>query len=205
MTLANLTATRITGLLSFYDENGNALTLPLSFPQSGATVTASSTNLSIDPNASFVVETESAGSNIIVGWADVKASGTLQGYAIFRQRIPGLPDSEGTVALETQPAAGFVLLYDNTTGFQTGIGLANQSTAKADITVNLRDDSGALLGTSQITLPALGHQSFFLNRMFGQTANRRGVVEFRSAAGSITGIGLRFSPAGSFTSVPIVH
>jgi hypothetical protein len=179
--------------------------LPLYFPQTGATATASFTNLSLDPNASLVVETESTAPAVNVGWLDVQTSAAVQGFTIFRQRVPGVPDSEGTVPLDASASPYFYLPFDNTNGFQTGIALANQSTSAVTITVLVRDDNGNLIGSSQIPLSRFGHGAFFSNNIFASTANRRGVLEFRSDGGNITGTGLRFSPTLSFTSVPIIR
>jgi hypothetical protein len=205
LTLVNSGATRVTGVVSFYGDSGSPLTLPLTFPQSGTTATSSFTTLSVEPNATFVVESESTASSVMVGWADVKSSGSLVGYSIFRQRLPGVPDSEGTAMLDTQGSPRLILPYDNTSGFQTGVALATESTVPITINVVLRNDTGNQLGTSQITLPASGHTAFFVNNAFAQTANRRGTVEFRSTSGNITGIGLRFSPTLSFTSLPVIR
>ena len=176
------------------------------FPQSNSSSSDSFALLSIDPNASFVIETEAATSSVMVGWADVRTSGPLIGYGIFRQRTAGLPDSEGTVLLDTQPSSTFKVPYDNTSGFQTGIALANQSSVTVMISVTIRDDKGNALVSSQISLPGLGHTSFFLSNNFAQTADGRGTVEFgNSSAINITGIGLRFSPTLSFTSLPMMR
>ena len=52
--------------------------------------------------------------------------------------------------------------------------------------------------------PALGHASFFVNDRFSQSSNQLGIIQLQSSGG-VTGVGQRFSPSGSFTSVPIVR
>ena len=113
-----------------------------------------------------------------------------------------MPDSEGTAQFDTTFSPSIVFAYDNTAGFQTGVALANLSATESKITALFRDESGALLGSAQLTMPALGHSSFFVNKSFTPTENRRGTIEFQSPSGDITGVGLRFSPSLSFTSVP---
>ena len=44
--------------------------------------------------------------------------------------------------------------------------------------VVLRDDTGAVLGTPTINLPAQGHTSFLLTPTYAVTAGKRGTVEF---------------------------
>ena len=63
------------------------------------------------------------------------------------------------------------------------------------------DDSGNQLGTQTITIAGSGHTSFVLPTYITLTAGRRGIVQFQSSGG-IAGLGLRFSPFGTFTSVP---
>jgi hypothetical protein len=55
-----------------------------------------------------------------------------------------------------------------------------------------------------VALPAMGHTSFAVTDRLPMTAGRRGIIEFQNTAGgAITGLGLPFSPFGSFTSIPI--
>ena len=77
------------------------------------------------------------------------------------------------------------------------------STAEAVIiNATIRDDNGAQIGLQAVALPAMGHTSFAVADRFSVTGGRRGIIEFQNTAGgSIAGLGLRFSPFGSFTSI----
>jgi hypothetical protein len=111
--------------------------------------------------------------------------------------------SEGTVPLQSQFPSTVTLPYDNTAGFVMGVALANLSTSTASVTATMWDDSGNQLGTQTITIAGSGHSSFVLPTQLPLTAGKRGIVRFQSAAnGGIAGLGLRFSPFGTFTSVP---
>lgn len=84
-----------------------------------------------------------------------------------------------------------------------GVAIANLSTAFANITATIWDESGNQLGTQTIAVAGSGHASFVLPTQLSLTAGKRGIVLFQSAAtGGIAGLGLRFSPFGTFTSVP---
>jgi hypothetical protein len=138
-----------------------------------------------------------------VGWADVQSSGSLGGYAIFRSTPAEGSPSEGTAPLQAQLPSTLTLPYDNTGGFVMGVALANLSTASASITATIWDDSGNPLGTQTLTIGGSGHTSFAMPDQLTTTAGKRGIVRFQSAAaGGIAGLGLRFSPFGTFTSVP---
>jgi hypothetical protein len=204
MTLINLSAITVNAQINLYADNGSPMTLPLTFPQFGLSISTSSVNLTLTPNESLVVQSEASTSSIGVGWADVQATGTLSGYSVFRLRSPGAPDSEGTGSLDGRLSSSLVLPYDNTNGYQTGVALANQSSTAQTITAILLDQNGVQLTSSPIILPAFAHSSFFVNNRFSQSANQLGIIQFQSAGG-VTGLGLRFSPSGSFTSVPIIR
>jgi len=126
------------------------------------------------------------------------------------QLVVGLPNSpglallaEGTVPLETQFPSTITLPYDNTAGFVMGVALANLSTVSANITASIWDDRGNQLGTQIFAMVGNGHTSFALPNQIPFTAGKRGIVKFQSSAvGGLAGLGLRFSPFGTFTSVP---
>ena len=154
----------------------------------------------------MTVESEASTVLPIVGWADVQASatGALAGFSIFRLRQIGVPDSEGSTVLDTRAVSSVILSYDNSNGFQTGLAIANQGPAST-VMMTIRDESGAILGSLQIPVATSGHTAFMLTSQFIQAANRRGTVEFQNTSGNITGVSIRFSPALSFISLPIVR
>jgi hypothetical protein len=204
MTLINLSAGVVNARINLYANDGSPLILPLVFPLFGTTSTNSFANVTIAPNSSVVVATEALTASIAVGWADVQATGPLSGYSVFRLRSPGVPDSEGTVSLDSMLSSSLVLPYDNTNGYQTGLALGNQSSTAQTVTAIFLDQNGVQVASSQVSLPAFGHSSFFLNSQFPQSASQVGIIQFQSSGG-ITGVGLRFNPTGSFTSLPIIR
>jgi hypothetical protein len=82
-----------------------------------------------------------------------------------------------------------------------GVALANLSSSLASVTVTMWDDIGNQLGTQFISIAGNGHTAFVLPNQFPLTVGKRGIVKFQ-ATGGIAGLGLRFSPFGTFTSVP---
>jgi hypothetical protein len=77
------------------------------------------------------------------------------------------------------------------------------SNASQRITVTVFDQSGAHL-TSANDSGGFGPCRFFASGQSTQSGNQLGVIQFQSSGG-LTGAGLRFSPSGSFTSVPIIR
>ena len=201
MTLINLSSNIVNAQVRLYNEFGSDMVLPLTFPQSAVSTTSSTFNVTLRPGETIVAETEAPSTGVNVGWADVQASGPLAGYAVFRLRGPGGPDSEGTVPLDNRPSTSIAFPYDETSGFRTGIALTNLSASRQTVTATLLDDNGSQLGTAQITLQPLGHSAFYVDERFPPAFRHLGIVQFQSGSG-LTGIGLRFNPTGSFTSIP---
>lgn len=144
-------------------------------------------------------------SSTVVGLADVTSTGPLGGFAICRQNPLNGSPSEGTVPLQTQFPSTVALPFDNTSGFIMGVAVANPSAFPANMTATIWDENGNQLGTQNITIAANGHTSFALPTLLTLTVGRRGLVQFHTTTGDgVTGLGLRFSPFGTFTSVPTI-
>ena len=204
MTLVNTSSAAAPVTVAFHNDDGSALSLPVSTTNQGATQTAttSSVTATMNPNATLLITTGQLASTV-VGWADVSSSVPVNGFAIFRTASSNSPVSEGTVPLQTLFPSTVTLAYDNTAGFVMGVALANLSTSSATITATMWDDSGNLLSTQIITIAGSGHAAFILPTQLALTAGKRGIVKFQSATtGGLAGLGLRFSPFGTFTSVP---
>src|ERR1035437_4513209 len=187
ITLVNTGWTPPLPRLSSFDDNGNPLALPLSFPSpSGGAVPlvlllASTLDRTLNPGAELVIQTTGANSSpTLVGWAQLLTNGAVGGYAVFSQAI-GSANQEAEVPLENRNAGGYVVAFDNINGAATGIALANISAQAVNTAITIRDDTGAVILTDTLTLPAMGHTSFDLvSRYASSTAQRRDTLEFRT-------------------------
>lgn len=203
ITLINTSSAALPVTVGLHNGDGSAMTLPVTTIQQGVseTATTASVNGTINPNATFEVSIGGQTGTTVVGWADVLSSGSLAGYAIFRSTPQTGSPSEGTVSLQSQSPTTMTLPYDNTASFVMGVALANLSASSANVTATMWDSSGNELGVQVISIAGSGHTSFVLPAQFPVTAGKLGIVQFQ-AAGGIAGLGLRFSPFGTFTSVP---
>jgi hypothetical protein len=195
------------------DPSGNgALTLPLAFPQQtpGAlALLAASLDRTIVPNASLIVDTAGVQAPpVLVGSAQLMATGSLDGFAVFHQIAT---NQEAVVPLETRSARSYLLVFDNTAGLTLGVALANVSAQSASIPVIIRSDNGTVISApgTAISLAGNGHTSFVLTDPllgFPVTANIRGTIEFDTPAGGrISVLGLRFTPPNNaLTTIPAV-
>lgn len=195
--------------INFFADNGSALTLPLIVIEATgmSTIAGSSVQRTIPPRGTLIVESEAAGSAILVGWAEVRSAAPVAGFAIFRQKHGSGVDSEGTSPLESAALQSYLQPMDNLSGFSTGIALVNLAPDEpAGVTAVLYDERGQEFVRGGINLPPNGHTSFSVTSLFPSAAGKRGFIEFRAdRPAGIMGLGLRFQPTLSFTSVPIVR
>jgi hypothetical protein len=208
LTIVNLSPGPNSLSVNFRGDDGSPLILPLVVTQQGVAqnATASSVNRTLGAGATLLIESEGpVSSSILVGWAEVLSSAPVSGFSIFRQRGQDGRDSEGTASLQSITSSDLVLPFDNTAGFATGVALVNLMTDPAIVTAVIRDDNGTQMGLQAVVLSGKAHSSFFLADRFSITSGRRGTIEFQNTAGgAVAGIGLRFNPSGSFTSVPTI-
>ena len=187
--------------LKFFDDNGSPLLLPLSFPQTGDQSPASQVDRTIAANASLVIESLGADS-VATGLVQLTTDGQVSGYVILEY----LPSGQEAVApFESSGANAYVIPFDHTGGIATGTAVSNVSDLAADVPVILRNEAGNQIGTGSIALPANGHTAFVLASQFPVTANIRGTIEFATPAGAeINVLGIRMTPALTFTTLPTV-
>lgn len=205
--LINTSAAAVPVTVKFWSNSGAALSLPLSVTQTGAThvSTDSIVSATVAKNATLLIESDSGASVGAVGWAEVISTGPITGYGVFHFTSSGGIESEGTVPLESTFAPSFILPYDGTDGFVTGVALTNLVAAKTtSVSATVWDMNGKQLATKTISLPKGGHTSFMLADTFPSTVAARGIIEFTasSTTSNISGLGLRVSPAGGVTSIP---
>ncbi len=202
-TVVNTGVASADATLTFFAENGDPLLTPLSLPQTGETLSATSLTRTLAAGASLLVETVGQESRpVVVGSAQLTTTGNVSGFGIFRWLLFG---QEASVPLEALNAASYVLAFDNTAGLTTGLALANVTSQPASVSVLIRDDTGAPQQTTAIDLPAHGHISFMLPDTYAAAAGKRGTIEFVTpVGGSISALGLRATPTGNLTTIPVL-
>jgi hypothetical protein len=207
ISLINTSTAPVNVTVQLRGNDGSALRLPVTMTHASGpqTTTASSFNGTINPNGTLLLSTGDGIPSTAVGWANVLSTGSISGFAIFRFIGPS-GVSEGTVPLQsTQVSYSKITVpYDNTANFQTGVALANLSSSPVTVTATTWDQSGAQIDMQSFTLLANGHIAFNVATQWTATDNKQGIIVFQSNGGGLAGLGLRFSPFGTFTSVPSV-
>jgi hypothetical protein len=210
LTLVNVSRAPAAGKLNFWGSDGQPLLLPLAFPGVGGPppALASSIGFSLDPGATLVVESEALDAlDTQIGWVELQDAKEVLGFAVLRLKLAPDRNAEAMLAFDQRQGSAFLVPYDNSDGFQTGIAVTNQSPdSPADLTLVLRDEAGSTLSTEFLSLPARGHVSMATGDTYKSISGRRGTIEVRSSSSGsrINVLGLRFSPFGSFTSIPTI-
>jgi hypothetical protein len=203
-TLVNSSLFSAQARLSLFDDGGMPLPVQFTFPQSGSgALLASSLDRTIIPSASLVINGGGPASvPVQVGSAQLAATGTVGGFAIFHLIPTG---QEAVVPIETRNASSYVLAFDNTNGAALGVALTNVAAAAGNVNVTVRDDKGIQIGTDSIPLPGGGHTSFVMAARYPVTAGKRGTIEFFTpAGGQISALGIRSTPPGTLTTIPVL-
>ncbi len=136
------------------------------------------------------------------GWAQLQSDGSVTGFAVF-SLASGSNINEAVVPLETRNPGQFVVPFDNTSGYVSGVAIANVSANAASIPVTIRDDKGIKLTSDTIALAGRAHTAIIVPSGYTATANKRGTIQFDTpSGGQINALGLNFNPTLNFSSLP---
>lgn len=181
--------------VDFWSDSGTSLSLPIIGLGASRGV-----YWDLDAYGSGLCDTN-GGAILTAGYATFSASvgdaSSFTASAIFRTRAVGLQDSEAISPMILPSNHSLVLPFDNRNGFSTGIAVVNSGTGVA-IPVIARDAYGAVLINQNVTISPGGHAAFSLADKFPNLTGAIGMIEF---SGPSMPLGLRFNPAGSFTSI----
>ncbi len=204
--ITNPTGAPVTCRITFWQDNGNLWQVSLN----GATA-ASSYTIVVPGHSSKFLSTPGTGP-VTAGWALATNVANLGVTAAFRLQLAGIPESEATV-VGLDPTSGFGMAFDETTGFDTGFGIANVSGTDTVIEyLYFYDSTGKLIySDSSHSLAPRQHESFMFSSRYGSTPimGQRGEVRvYYGVQGTptapimgLTGVGLRVNPGGTFTTL----
>jgi pseudomonalisin len=201
--LINPTGTNATAHLRTYDDQGKALSIPLSAPDASINTTASGLDTHLGAKSVLILRSAAPASGpLLEGSAEVTSDTRISGFLIFRWTVTG---QEVLVPLSSSVASSYVLAFDNTGGLATGIALASSSLQEVKVGVVARDRNGLVVANGAVALPALGHTAFVVSTQFPALANQRGILEFTPpVSAQVSVMGLRATPSGAFTGIPVL-
>jgi sugar lactone lactonase YvrE len=192
--------------LKFFGRDGSPWSLPISFPQSGGSVSpAVSVDQTLAAGATLLIESTGASTTdpLVTGSAQLATDGNVSGFVIFRHLTNG---QEAVVPIESRNASAYLLAFDNTGGTITGVALSSVSaqTSPVSVGVVIRDDTGVQILTDTISVPANGLQAFTLAAdAYLATTGIRGTIEFDLPKGEQIGVlGIRLPVSRTLTTLP---
>ena len=193
LTLVNLDATQASFTISFFGDDGN----PLAFNING--VLTSTLSGVISARGAYAMTTSGTKTALSEGWAKTFSYNTIGGTAVF-QRLG--QNQEASEVLETNLSAQLVLPFDHTNGYATGVALVNPfSYESIPVTVTFRDQYGNIFLTDTFTLSQQQHIGITLTQRYPASIGAQGTVTFTTSALWLNALGMRFSPAGFFSTV----
>jgi hypothetical protein len=200
VTLVNLENHPTTFDVLFFKDDGTDLVVPVTGqgPVRGMTIV-------LPTASSLTFETTGTASNLASGWALLSQpnSDSVGMFAIFRQNVAGRQSQEAVIPAVNQFENHFVLPYDNTQ-YVTGIAIANPTLNRVVIPLNIRNESGQIIDTKQITLGAYSHTALSVPDSWPAAAGKRGIIEFVTSGFGVGALGLRFN-GGAFTSLSVLQ
>jgi hypothetical protein len=192
----------------FSDDTGALMELPL--VQYGPTYSLLG---QLAPNQSVEFKTPGTGAKLMQGSAQIFALdrpgddpnaqvvfSTLGGYAIFRWRAEGHPDFEAVVPISPTFEPTFTLFFDNRDGYSSGVAVVNGGSEVSSVLVTARDLHGTQLLTDGFTLQSGEKRVFSVPERYRSLQGKVGVLQFSTTNLTLSGLGLRFTPGGAFTS-----
>jgi hypothetical protein len=151
---------------------------------------------------SAILEAQDIGS-LAQGYASLLLPDNVAGYGVFRQRVNGRDDQEAVVPLSKITDTTSTLIWDDRT-HTTAVALVNPSASPVTVNITVRDNSGAVLGTTSIPLGASAKTESVLRDLPGLSgmAGKMGQADFTVSSGNVAVLGLRFG-GSAFTSIPL--
>jgi hypothetical protein len=184
----------------FFDDQGNALTLPFT---SGATNILDGT---LPAHGSAYFEADSVQPGLIAGWGEIVADPNIVIQALFRNAVNGMYYE---AAVPSTPGGTEILLpFDATTfattgqSFVTGVALANLDESNtAAVTCTARDPNGLTIANA-VQVPALPPSGHWDSYQFPALNGLRGTIACVSNT-NLTATALRFL-GYELSSLPVV-
>jgi hypothetical protein len=121
ITVVNTTSSPATVYILFWGDDGSSLNLPVAGlgPVPGV-------QFNLAANGSGVLQTNASGANTLSGWASFYSdSSGINAIEVFQNQTSGQQLFEASIPLGTLNQFDFILPFDHTGGYYSGVALAN--------------------------------------------------------------------------------
>jgi hypothetical protein len=209
ITFVNMSSTPAQFTVTFYDDSGNLLRMPL-LNFDGSISRLASADFALDGNTSSELVIANVDNAAISGWSYLTfPSGVapVAGMAVVRTK-----DSKGTVISESTESLSniqdydFFTPYDNLEGVSTTLVLINPAnTRTANIRISAQDSTGAEILHDQFQLPAGARTLISLPNTYSGLAGTSGKLRVTGDINNLSAVCYRISPSGSLAYSPIFN
>ena len=161
----------------------------------------------VSPLGTQTLRSTSPDSPLRVGSVLVSAELPATGTILFSSTVPGFRGVAGVGAAVSTTRFFVPVQRDPFAGTDSGLAIANATGAAVSVTLTLRNESGALLGTRALSLPPHGQTAAFLVQLFPTsdivTLSLRGTITAASS-GEVAAIALLFT-GNEFATLPVTR
>jgi len=138
---------------------------------------------------------------LTIGYATVTADASVLGTAMFTQL-----DGAGNIMGEAGVPMGIPLgkqavFVDTTSGFRTGVAIANPNNGVLEIHFEMLDTNGQVIRAGVRNLGPYQHMALFTDELFPDAPQMVGRLQFW-CLNPMVAVALRFSPGVQFTTMP---
>jgi hypothetical protein len=209
MTFVNMSNAPAHFTLTFYDDNGNPVNMPLTNPD-GSVSRFAAANFSMDANTSQELVVANVDNGVNFAWAYLSFPGNtapIAGMAVVRTY-----DSSGNIFNETTEASSntqdydFFAPYDNLQGVATGLIVLNPGASlTATVRISAQDGNGNELVRDKFLLAPGARATFLLPDAYKVLAGTSGKLRVTGDTNQLSAIVYRISPAGNMAYSPIFN
>jgi hypothetical protein len=209
MTFVNMSSTPARFTLTFYDDNGNPVNMPLTNPD-GSVSRFAAVNFTMDSNTSQELVVANVDNNANLAWAYLSFPGDtapIAGLAVVRTY-----DSSGNIFSETSETLSniqdydFFAPYDNLQGVATSLIVLNPGAKlTATVRISAQDANGNELVRDAFLLPPGARATISLPDAYNVLAGTSGKLRVTGDTNQMSAILFRISPAGNMAYSPIFN
>jgi hypothetical protein len=209
ITFVNMSTSPTQFTMTFYDDNGNPLPMPL-VNSDGSVSRFSSSNFSLDGNTSSELVIANVDNAATSGWGYLSTppgNAPIAGMAVVRTK-----DSKGNVINETTETLSniqdydFFAPYDNLEGITTALVLVNPAnTQTANAQISAQDATGSEILRDTYQIPAGARVLILLPTTYSALAGTSGKLRVTADINSLSAICYRMAPSGSIAYSPIFN
>ncbi|MDP8990201.1 MAG: hypothetical protein M3N41_09015 [Acidobacteriota bacterium] len=206
--LNNIDATPSQYKLSFFNEDGSAKSLQTNLG------TSTFVYGTIPARGSVTISTPGTQVALWQGWAlmetifsipggnfAIAPGATVAGTVLFYRPPTASRPTEVSEPLDFSLESQWVLPFDHTNGYATGVALVNgQNFSSLSVFLTFFDENGNQLVLDSLTLARGQHVAFTITQRYPQLVGRRGTMKVQTSAITINVLGFRVNPAGVVSS-----